>query len=176
MLKKNKKKGILFWIEGFSGSGKTSISKKIYPKIKQLFGPTIIIQGDIFRKIFKLKSFSRQGRYDNSLKYRKFAKFITNQNVNLIFTVVGLMKEPRKWLRKNISNYVEIHINASLNKIRRNKKKKTYNQKKNIVGIDIKPELPLNADIVINNDFKKSTDRLSKELIIKILKLNKNLR
>ena len=28
-------KGILFWITGFSGSGKTQLAKKIYPSIKK---------------------------------------------------------------------------------------------------------------------------------------------
>ena len=31
-IKKNKSKGILFWITGLSGSGKTSIGKKIKKK------------------------------------------------------------------------------------------------------------------------------------------------
>ena len=37
----NKNKGILFWVTGFSGSGKTKISKKILKKISKLYGPTI---------------------------------------------------------------------------------------------------------------------------------------
>ena len=38
----NKKKGIVFWIEGFSGSGKTSISKNIQKDLSKTFGKTII--------------------------------------------------------------------------------------------------------------------------------------
>ena len=34
-MKKNNK-GILFWITGLSGSGKTQISKKIYKQIKKI--------------------------------------------------------------------------------------------------------------------------------------------
>ena len=49
-------------------------------------------------------------------------------------------------------------------------KKKIYHTKNSgdIVGVNIKPELPKNADIIINNDFKKTTDILSKELVSKI--------
>ena len=49
----SKKKGILFWITGLSGSGKTAIAKKIQKKISHLYGPTIEISGDDFRKIFE---------------------------------------------------------------------------------------------------------------------------
>ena len=48
--------------------------------------------------------------------------------------------------------------------------KKIYHKKNSgdIVGINIKPELPKKADIVIKNDFKKSTNILSKELVKRI--------
>ena len=49
----NRNKGILFWITGLSGSGKTSIAKEIFPSIKKKFGPTILISGDQIREIFK---------------------------------------------------------------------------------------------------------------------------
>ena len=35
--KKNKNKGILFWITGLSGTGKSTIGNLIYPKIKKKF-------------------------------------------------------------------------------------------------------------------------------------------
>ena len=48
---KNKfnQKGILFWITGLSGSGKTSIAKKILPLIRKKYGPTIHLDGDALR-------------------------------------------------------------------------------------------------------------------------------
>ena len=39
---------------------------------------------------------------------------------------------------------------------------------KNIWGIHLKPEFPKRADILIRNDFKKTTKTLSDELLIKI--------
>ena len=52
MKKKIKKKGILFWITGLSGSGKTTISKLIKKDIVTNYGPTILVSGDDLRKIF----------------------------------------------------------------------------------------------------------------------------
>ena len=52
-MKINRKKGILFWIEGFSGSGTTEISKKIKNKISNKYGPPLLIQGDNITRIFK---------------------------------------------------------------------------------------------------------------------------
>ena len=52
-MKKNNK-GLLFWITGLSGSGKTQISKKIYPELKRKYGPTVFFSGDDIRRIFQL--------------------------------------------------------------------------------------------------------------------------
>ena len=169
----NKKKGILFWITGLSGSGKTTIAKKIRKQISKLYGPTIIVSGDDLRRIFNLNEYDYLSRLNYSRKFCKFAKFITNQKINLIFAIVGMMNEPRKWNRKNIDNYLEIYIKSNIKKIISQKKKKIYfisKTKKNIVGINIKPELPKNYDILIQNNFNKSLSKLANELISKIKK------
>lgn len=172
MIKKkfDKKKGILFWITGLSGSGKTSIAKKIKKNIVKEFGPTIVVSGDDLRKIFGFKQYDEKSRIILSRKFCKFAKFITDQKINLIFAIVGLMNEPRKWNKKNIKNYVEIYIKANLQKIINLGKKKIYKfQKKNkIVGVNIHPEFPKKPDIVIHNNFLKNTNYLSEELFKKI--------
>ena len=55
-------------------------------------------------------------------------------------------------------------------KIRKSNKKRIYKKKDigDIVGVHIKPELPKKPDILINNNFKISTDNLSKQLLTKI--------
>ena len=172
-LKKNSNKGILFWITGLSGSGKTTIAKKIKKDIIQLYGPTLLVSGDNLRKIFNFNKYTYNERLSLSKKFCKFAKFITNQKINLIFASVGMMDSMRKWYRNNIDNYIEIYIKADLKKIIRLKKKKIYHKKNggDIVGITIKPEFPKQPDIRINNDFKKSTDDLVDNLIKKISKI-----
>ena len=114
-LKKNK--GILFWITGLSGSGKTTIGKKIKKDIIKLYGPTLLVSGDNLRKIFKFDKYTYSERVLLAKKFCKFAQFITNQKINLIFAVVGMMHSTRKWYRNNIDNYVEVYIKADLKKL-----------------------------------------------------------
>ena len=128
-----KKNGYLFWITGLSGSGKTSIAKKIKKQIENSYGPSILISGDDLRNIFKLKGFSYSDRCEIVMKYCKFSKFLTDQKFNVIFAVVGLIDKARKWNRKNIKNYIEIYIKTDLKKIQKNKKKNIYLKKKTIL-------------------------------------------
>ena len=61
MLKRNridKNRGFLFFIEGFAGSGKSSIGIKSYKKINVLFGPTIIIHGNDNKSKLNKKNFN----------------------------------------------------------------------------------------------------------------------
>lgn len=170
MNKKFKKnKGILFWITGVSGAGKTSLAKTISKKIKSKYGPTVSISGDEFRKIFDLNKFTKKEREKNYIKYLRFAKFMTDQNINIIFDLIGLYHKARSWNRKNIDNYVEIYIKTDIQKIIQFNKKKIYkNDRRNIIGLSIKAEYPKNPDIMIENNFDRPIKDLSKELIRKL--------
>ena len=168
MKKINKSKGILFWITGLSGAGKTSISNKIYHRIKSKYGPTLYINGDELRKIFDLKSYDNSDRKKGGMKYSKFFKKITDQNINVLFAGMALFDEIRIWNRINVENYLEIYIKTNLKKIINKRYTKVYKKKTKLVGIDITPEFPKKPNIIINNNFNKSIEKLSNELILKI--------
>ena len=170
MKKKNKKKGILFWVTGLSGSGKTTLSKKIKKDITKYYGPTLLISGDDLRKIFNFNKYTLLDRIILSKKFGNFAKFITDQKINLIFAIVGMMHRSREWNKNNIDNYLEIYIKTNIKTIIKANKKKIYHKRNSgdIVGVNIKPELPKRSDIIINNNFKKTANVLSKELVGKI--------
>ena len=55
MKKLKKNKGILFWITGLSGSGKTTIAQKIESNISNKYGPTVTVSGNDLRRIFNFK-------------------------------------------------------------------------------------------------------------------------
>ena len=73
-IKLNKKYGILFWITGLSGSGKTRIAKRIAGDIRKTYGKTIVLSGDDIRSIFNLKGYSYKERLNTVFKYCKLAK------------------------------------------------------------------------------------------------------
>ena len=169
-MKKNlkNKKGTVLWITGISGSGKTTISKLIYKKFQKKCGPTIIFQGDELRKIFKFKDYSKLGRISNGLIFSDLIKKISDQGINVIISVIGMFDIIRNRNRKNINNYIEVYIQCEISNVLKKTKKKHYKNKKNIVGIDIKPEFPKKPHIKIINNFKKSPKNMSEEILNKI--------
>ncbi len=171
-IKTNKRKGILFFITGLSGSGKTTLSNKILRKITDLYGPTVIISSEKIRKVFKFNGYSKEERAEVGKRNVYLINLILTQKINVIYDAIALQKKLRSLKKKLISNYVEIYIKSSLKEIIKfNKKKKIYKKKKkNIVGIHIKPEFPKKPNIIIRNNFKRSINTISNELIVKIKK------
>ena len=83
-----------------------------------------------------------------------------------------MFDEVRKLNKKNNKNYIEVFIDAKIKTIIKKKKKKLYLKKrKNMIGLDIKAELPKNPDIKIINNFSKSTKQLSQEIYKRFLKI-----
>ena len=168
-----KNKGILFWITGLSGSGKTTIAEKIKIQISKKYGSTLTLSGDDLRKIFSFNKFSKKQRLNYALSYSKFCKRIIDENINLIFSTVSLFHKVRKWNRANINNYVEIYIKSDINEIIKKKNKFFYKGNfKNIVGKNLKAEFPVSPDIIIENKFTKPLNKLSEELLKKVRNLN----
>lgn len=172
MKKLNKKQGIVFWITGLSGVGKTTLSKSILKKIRENYGPTIFFNGDDLRKIFNLNKYDKFSRKKYAINYSKLCKFIINQKINVLIAVVGLFHEVRKWNKKNINNYIEIYLSANKKKIKKKDNRKIY-LKKNVFGKDIKAELPRKPHIKIINDFKTKPNIIGDKLFLKIKELIK---
>ena len=170
--KLDKKKGIVFWITGLSGSGKSTVAKNIQKNISKNYGKSVLINGDKLRDIFKIKGYSRKERLNIGISYSKISKLLTNNNINVIIATVGLFHELHKYNRKTLSNYVEIFLKCKIKKVIKNKKKFFYKKKtKNVWGIDIKPEFPKKPHIKVINNFKKSKKDISLEVYKKIIKL-----
>jgi adenylylsulfate kinase-like enzyme len=172
-MKINRKKGILFWITGLSGSGKSTIASLIKNKIEKKYGPTIILSGDDLRYISSFLKYEKKDRLEFSKTKLRFYKFVTDQKINLIFSTISLFDSVRKENKKKIINYVEIFIKADVKTIIKNNKKKLYKKKsEKIWGVNIKAEFPKKPLIQVENNFDKPlkvvADKLLKSIFEKL--------
>ena len=127
----DKNKGLVFFIEGFAGSGKSSIGIKSHKRIIKMFGSTILVHGNEMRDIFNLYGYSRRDRIKSTYKTRKFIKFITEQKINVIYPALCLNYKAKSPYKQKLKNLVEIFIKTDIKKIIENKtKKRIYKLKK----------------------------------------------
>tara|TARA_Y100000590_G_scaffold124602_1_gene142629 strand:- start:336 stop:884 length:549 start_codon:yes stop_codon:yes gene_type:complete len=174
--KKDKGKGWCFIIEGFSGSGKSTISKLISGDIEKLFGRTIILDSyqirSFFQKVGYSIGYSKAERSKACHHIGELIKLFLNQNINVIHPSVCLNNNGRKIYKKKVNNLIIILMKTNIKDIiKKGMKKHIYKLKKNVVGINIPAEFPRNPHIVVSNNFEKPIYHLSRELINKLKKL-----
>jgi adenylylsulfate kinase-like enzyme len=158
----SKKKGILFLITGAQGSGKTTLGKKLVPKIKKKFGKTIYCDGDILRRIFNFNDYSIEGRKKLDEPYFQFCNYIINQKINLIFTTVSANWTIKQ--KKNIkNNFFEIYVTRHF-KLRKKIRKKIISNTQDQKIIKSKT---FNIK-VLNNDNKKTINTIVDKILKKI--------
>lgn len=153
-------KGTLYWITGLSGAGKTTIGNRVYYKMKSRNDNTIILDGDILKKIAgKDLGYRREERLERAYRYSALCKLLTDQGINVIICTIAMFDEVREWNRRNIENYVEVFLDVDLEVLKARDKKGLYSKKKeNIAGLDVQIEYPKTPDIVIKNDGKHSIE------------------
>ena len=166
----NSKHGIVFWITGYPGSGKSEISSFLHKKIEKKFGKTIRLSGDDLRILYDLKGYTKKEREKIGKKYHQICKKFSLKGINVLIDVVCLFDSVRKKNRNKIKNYVEIYIKTNFNQVLKRRQTGFYLKKtKNVWGIDLKAELPKKPDIIQVNSFKKKTYLLSKNIFKKII-------
>ena len=99
-MKINNKYGILFFITGLSGSGKTSISSKLKKRVEKKYGKTLLLTGERIRDIYNFRGFTKKDRLKLGFQNIELIDMIIKQKINVIYDAVALLKELRSKKRK----------------------------------------------------------------------------
>ena len=148
---------MVIWILGLSGSGKTTLAKKIHLKLKKKI-KIIHVDGDAMRKIYSDKlGHSLKDREINAERISKLVKYLSDQNIHVIVSVLSNFPKWLKWNKKNFKKYYEVYLKTDMAILKKRKKKLYSNKIKNVIGLDLKFNEPINPNIVIENcqSFKK---------------------
>lgn len=148
---------MIIWTIGLAGAGKTTIGKEIYNKLKAKYPNTVFLDGDIIRDIMGNDlGHTNEDRAKNGWRICKLCKHLDVQNIHVVACVLSNFQEQRDWNRENFSDYKEVYIDVPMEVLVKRNQKKLYTDAlagkvKNVVGIDIPFDKPLNPDVVIDN-------------------------
>ena len=163
-----------------SASGKTTIGKKIYEKLKHSDEKWIFLDGDIFRNILgEDLGHSIEDRRKNAYRISRFCEFLSSQNINVIACVLSIFHDNQKYNKENIPNYKEIYIDVKFENLLKRDNKELYKKAlegkvKNVVGVDIKFEPPKSPDLIIDNNTKNPDYQTFVNKIIDTFNININ--
>ncbi len=114
----SEQRGFTVWFTGLSGSGKSTIAEMLYHEFQARGLKTEILDGDEVRKnLSKGLGFSKEDRDTNILRIGFVANLLTRNGVATICCPISPYKETRDACRALIGEFVEVHVDATVEEI-----------------------------------------------------------
>ena len=146
------------WLTGIPASGKTTISILLKDYLQKKNIPVIILDGDEIRKtVSKDLGFSPQDRKEHNRRVIAIAKLLVKNNFTVIIPLISPYKETRELARKELPNFIEVYVKASLDTCIKRDPKGLYQKAKNgeiknLTGLQSPYEEPINPELVLDTE------------------------
>jgi adenylylsulfate kinase len=143
------------WISGIPRSGKTTLGNMIYDELKKEKLKLQRLDSHDVRPLFPETGFTRE-EVDNHIKrVGHLVSMLEKNGVVTIASFVSPYKESRKFVREICNNYVEVHLNTTIEKVKEHDKNNFYQKAeageyKNIPGYDVEYEKSENIECEID--------------------------
>lgn len=171
-------RGIVVWLFGLSGSGKTTISTLLKEKLEKEGFFAITLDGDVLREgINKDLGFSEADRAENIRRAAEIAKIMMMSNIITICSFITPLEQYRALAAQIIGEqYFEVFLDCPLAICKERDVKGLYkdadqNLISNFTGVSARFEPALNANLIIRTNTEspiQSRDKLFLEIISKI--------
>lgn len=170
------KTGFTIWLTGYSGSGKTTISKQLHQHLLAKSIPCEVLDGDVIRQnLSKGLTFSREDRCENILRIGFVAEMLSRHGVCVIVSAISPYQTARDNVRQKIKKFVEVHVSCSIEECERRDVKGLYLRAKNgeipnFTGISDPYEDPFDPEIICNTE-KESVEESTEKILQTLCKM-----
>ena len=167
-------KAPVLWLTGIPASGKTTLALGLQQFFQQKGISVEILDGDEIRKtLSKDLGFSPEDRKEHNRRVIFVAQILAKNGVTTIIPLISPYRETRAFARKEIPNFVEVWVKASVDECKKRDPKGLYKKAlageiKNLTGLQAPYEEPENAELVL--DTEKHSVEESVNLIISTVK------
>jgi adenylyl-sulfate kinase len=145
--------GFVLWFTGLSGSGKTTVAKMLLPKLKERGVRVERLDGDVVREsLTKDLGFTKEDRDTNIKRVTFVARVLSRNNVAVLSSFISPYAETRDFVRQEVTNYIEVFVDAPLEVCAERDVKGLYEQAfageiENFTGVSDPYQAPENPDI-----------------------------
>lgn len=170
-----KQKGVVIWLTGLSGAGKSTIARELEKRLYDMGHLSYVLDGDNIRHgLNRNLGFSPEDRKENIRRISEVAKLFADAGVITITAFISPYREDRDNARKLLpeGKFVEVYVKCPLEKCEERDVKGLYKKArageiKEFTGISAPYEPPVNPELVIDTD-KLSLDE-SVEMLLNYL-------
>jgi adenylylsulfate kinase len=173
-----KQRGLVIWLYGLSGSGKSTIANAAERILHQQGRATVILDGDNMRSCLNINlGFSDDDRLENIRRIAEVAKLFANQGLITFVSAItphGVLRDVARGILGD--DIYEVYVQASYDACEQRDVKGLYakaarGEIANFTGKDSAFEEPIQANLVIHtekNTIEESVDILLAEVDLKI--------
>jgi adenylyl-sulfate kinase len=148
--------GFVLWFTGLSGSGKTTLADLVERDLRGRGVRVERLDGDVVRQSLTADlGFSKEDRDKNIQRVTFVAKLLSRNGVGVVAAFISPYRATRDWVRGEVTNFVEVFVDCSLEEcIRRDVKglyvKAVAGEIPEFTGVSDPYEPPLNPEITVN--------------------------
>ena len=139
---------MVIWLLGISGSGKTTLGNKPNKYFDKQNIKSFIIDGDLVRDFYNNDlGYTKEDRINNIKRIMLSAYILEQNGIIPIVCNISPYQHLRDFARDKFDKYIEIYLKKELSDI---KNKEEVYSGKNVIGVDLKFETPIKADLTVN--------------------------
>ena len=147
--------GLVLWITGLSGTGKTTLGRELWHRLRAAGRPAIFLDGDLLRaSIAEDLDYTAGSRRRSAMRNARLCRLLAEQGTDVVCATISLFHEVHRWNRENVPGYREIYLRVPIEELRLRDSKGIYGEDSNsrdIVGFDIPAEVPEAPDLILDN-------------------------
>lgn len=150
---------MVVWLMGLAGSGKSTLGRALYSKLKKRGVSNIVyLDGDEFREIIGEFGYDKASRIEIAKKRARLCQILSSQGLIVIASSISMFKENYEFNRQHIEKYLEVYVQCSMEELKKRNQKGLYSGKiKDVVGLDICVDTP-NSHLCLNNQSDLNTN------------------
>lgn len=143
------------WFTGLSGSGKTTIARRVCCELERAGRPVEYLDGDVIRAIFPNTGFSRVERDAHIRRVAFLASRLQHHGIAVVVSLVSPYVESRAFARDLCRNFMEVYISTPLEVCEARDVKGLYararrGEIRNFTGLDDPYEPPEKAELELD--------------------------
>ncbi|TWI72363.1 adenylylsulfate kinase [Desulfobotulus alkaliphilus] len=157
------KKGRVLWITGLSGAGKTTLSRLLFLRLRQLELAPILLDGDELRAVFGQQAYNMQSRLELGYSYINLCKTLSSQGHIVIIAVIGLIKDLHLYRKQQLPDCFDIFLDVPISELQLRDPKGLYLKYrqglvKDVYGLDLKADPPPSPHLHLRFDPCKNAE------------------
>lgn len=154
-MSKRKLKPTVLWFTGLSGSGKSTISERVYARLKEEGYEVEHLDGDAVREVFPKTGFSKEERNAHIKRVGFIASLLQKHGVFVVASFISPYQEARDFVRERCEDFTLVHISTPLEVCEERDVKGLYEKARrgeieNFTGISDPYEAPENAELEVD--------------------------